>query len=391
MTLSSSLIRCGLLTLGATLAGSAAWAVNGTQLGGYGVKNAMMGGASIALPLDAVAAANNPAGMAFVPDTTSLNLQVFDGQSASGYVLPGNRLNNHTTTPSPEGGGNWSWGSDMTFGISMAGSGAGASYKAPALPVPGAADAKAALSTVEIIPTLTWKARPDLAIGIGLNVGVERFKAQGVIVPTPGGPLALPTHGSKTATGAGLRLGMLWQATPEFALGANYKTKTRMSAMQGYRDDLLAYSNGRIDIPSQYGVGVAWRPVPTVTLAADWLRIDWAGIKLMQDPNGFQWRAQPIVRGGVAWALNDTWTLRAGVSANSRQIDESNLNANLLTPSINSRAYTAGVTMRLNPKSDLSVGYELNPKVTLTGTGASAGTTLSSKVQVLMLGYQRAF
>ena len=391
MTLSSSLIRSGLLTLGATLAGSAAWAVNGTQLGGYGVKNAMMGGASIALPLDAVAAANNPAGMAFVPDTTSLNLQVFDGRSASDYVLPGNRLNNHTTTPSPEGGGNWAWGSDMTLGISLAGSGAGASYKASALPVTGAADAKASLSTIEIIPTLTWKARPDLAIGVGLNLGVERFKAQGVIVPTPGGPLALPTHGTKTATGAGLRLGVLWQATPKFALGANYKTKTRMSAMDGYRDDLLAYSNGRIDIPAQYGFGVAWRALPAVTLAADWLRINWSGIKLMQDPNGFQWRSQPIVRGGVAWALNDSWTLRAGVSANRRQIDESNLNANLLTPSINSRAYTGGVTMRLDAKSDLSVGYELNPKVTLTGTGASTGTTLSSKVQVLMLGYQRAF
>ena len=44
------------------LSGSAC-ASNGILMSGYGVKNASMGGASIALPLDALAAANNPAGM----------------------------------------------------------------------------------------------------------------------------------------------------------------------------------------------------------------------------------------------------------------------------------------------------------------------------------------
>ena len=47
----------------------AAQAINGAQLGGNGVRNASMGGASIALPLDANAAANNPAGMAWVPSS----------------------------------------------------------------------------------------------------------------------------------------------------------------------------------------------------------------------------------------------------------------------------------------------------------------------------------
>ena len=39
---------------------SNAWAVNGIQMNGYGIKNAGMGGASIALPLDASAPVNNP-------------------------------------------------------------------------------------------------------------------------------------------------------------------------------------------------------------------------------------------------------------------------------------------------------------------------------------------
>src|SRR5450631_32701 len=82
-------------------------AVNGALPGGNGIKNASMGGASIALPLDAVAAANNPAGIAFVPSSTTLDLQVFNGHSSADYVLPGNRLENRQTQLAPEGGFIW--------------------------------------------------------------------------------------------------------------------------------------------------------------------------------------------------------------------------------------------------------------------------------------------
>jgi len=210
-------------------------------------------------------------------------------------------------------------------------------------------------------------------------------------VPTAGGPLALPGHGTESATGYGLRLGVLWQATPELWFGANYKTVTKMSSMSGYKNDLLAYRDGKIDLPAQYGVGVSWRPVSGVTLAADWLRIDWSGIKVMQDPNAFYWQDQPVLRGGVQWDIDEKWTLRAGASGNKRQVESTNLNANLLTPSINSRAYTAGVSWRMDRQNEFSLGYEYNPKTTMTGTGPSTGTTLSSTVQFFMLGYQHNF
>src|SRR5471030_3102642 len=81
-----------------------AWAINGAQPGGYGTRNAAMGGASIALPLDAEAAANNPAGLAFVPSSMAFGLQLFHGNSSSQYVLPDNKLRNSQTTVGPEGG-----------------------------------------------------------------------------------------------------------------------------------------------------------------------------------------------------------------------------------------------------------------------------------------------
>lgn len=370
-----------------------AHAINGAQLGGNSVRNAAMGGASIALPLDASAAANNPAGMAYVPSSSTLDMQVFEGKSEASYVLPGNQLNNHQTIPAPQGGFNWQYAPDLALGLSITGSGSGSDYQRAALPVPGAGVAKSKLSTVELIPTVAWKLRDDLAIGLGLTLARQQFSADGVIAPAPvpGGLLPIPGHGTQSTTGTGWRVGVLWKPTTEWSVGANYKARTRMGRLKGYDSDMLAYSNGRIDIPEQYGIGVAWQPTSRLTLAADWLRIQWASIKAMQDPNGFGWKNQPILRLGAAWAVDDRLTLRAGVSSNSRQIGSERAAQNLLVPSVHETAYSAGLSWMMNNDTELSFGYEINPRTTLTGTGASTGTALTSKVQMFMIGMQRRF
>lgn len=386
--------RCQLLAaLAVVFIHADAVAVNGALPGGYGIKNASMGGAAIALPLDAVAAANNPAGMAFVPASTTFGLQVFRGNSSANYAMPGNHLENSQTELAPEGGVNWHMSPQITLGLSIAGSGAGSDYGRPALPVPGAGTAQSTLRVAEIIPAVAWKPRPDLALGVGLTLARQQFDADGVVVPAPvpGGLMPLSGHGRQTAMGAGVRLGALWKATPDWSIGINVKSRTHMGHLKGYDRDLLAYSDGRLDVPAQYGVGVAWQATTGLLLAADWLRIQWGDIKAMQDPGGFAWRNQSVLRFGVAWTLNDRWTLRAGYSRNRGQIDSSRAAQNLLVPSIHEEAYTAGVSWRLTSRSELNAGYELNPRTTLTGTGPSAGTALTSKVQMLLLGFHHTF
>jgi long-chain fatty acid transport protein len=381
------------LTLAAAAFHAGALAVNGALPGGNGIKNAAMGGASIALPLDAVAAANNPAGIALVRSSTTFGLQVFRGHSSAEYVLPGNHLENRQTQMAPEGGLIWQLGSDLSVGVSVAGAGAGSDYGQPALPVPGAGTAKTTLRVAEFIPTVAWKPTPELALGLGLTLAWQQFNADGVIVPAPvpGGLLPLPSHGRQTATGVGLRAGVLWNPAADWSFGANLKSRARMGRLGGYDQDLLVYSEGRLDVPAQYGVGLAWRPTDRLTLAADWLRILWGEIKAMQDPNGFAWRNQPVLRFGAAWTLDERWTLRAGHSRNRRQIEPSRAVQNLLVPSIHEKAYTAGLSWRVDPHSELNLGVELNPRTTMTGTGASAGTSLTSKVQMFLLGYHHTF
>ncbi|WP_457355425.1 OmpP1/FadL family transporter [Roseateles sp. P5_D6] len=370
-----------------------ALAVNGAQPGSFGIKNASMGGASIALPLDATAAANNVAGLGFLPSSWNLGLQVFNGHSSADYVLPGNRLNNRQTQPAPEGGVNWRLDSAWSVGLSLAGSGAGSSYGQTALPVPGADAAKTTLRVAELIPAVAWTPSPGLSLGIGVTLAVEQFEAQGVIVPAPvpGGLAPVPGHGMQSATGAGLRAGLMWRPTEDWTLGLSLKSRSRMGKLEGYDRDLLAYSDGRLDIPAQYGVGLAWRASERLTVAADWLRILWGDIKAMQDPQGFAWRNQPVLRLGASWQFDERWTLRAGLSRNGGQIASSRTVQNLLVPSVNRRAFSVGASWQFDPGAELSLGYELNPKTTLTGTGPSAGTSLTSKVQMLLLGYQHKF
>jgi len=368
----------------------AAWAVNGAQPGGHGAANASMGGAAIALPLDAEAAANNPAGLAVVPTSVTAGVQVFHGNSSSRYVLPGNELSNRNTTAGPEAGVNWHASSDWTLGLSMDFGGAGSDYRQPALPVPGADDAKASLAVIELLPTAAWRPREDLAFGLSLNLARESFDAKGVIVPAavPGGLLALPAHGVQRANGVGVRAGVLWQANPGLSFGANIKSRTRMGRLDGYDQDLLAYSAGHIDIPSEWGVGAAWQATQRLTLAADWLRINWGALALMQDPAGFHWRSQPVARLGAAWACTDDLTLRAGYSRSRRPIAGDRAAQNLLVPSINHQAFTFGASWQPGKAWTLNAGYELDPRTTLDGTGPSAGTSLTSKLQMLFASWQ---
>jgi long-chain fatty acid transport protein len=367
-----------------------AWAVNGAQPGGHGAANASMGGAAIALPLDAEAAANNPAGLALVPTSVTTGLQAFHGNSSSQYAFAGNELSNRSTTVGPEGGVNWHATSDWTLGLSVDVGGAGSDYRHPALPVPGAANAKASLAVVELLPTAAWRPREDMAFGMSLNLAHERFEARGVIIPAavPGGLVPLPDHGARQADGIGVRGGALWQPAPGVSVGATFKSRTRMSRLDGYDQDLLAYSGGHLDIPSEYGLGVAWQATPRLTLAADWLRIDWGSLAVMKDPAGFRWRSQPVVRLGAAWACNEDLTLRAGYSRNRSPITSDRAAQNLLVPSINDQAFTLGTTWQATRASGLSVGYEFDPRTTVHGTGQSTGTSLTSKVQMLFASWQ---
>jgi long-chain fatty acid transport protein len=368
-------------------------AVNGVEPGGHGVENASMGGASIALPLDAISPANNPAGISQVPDSVALNLQIFRGRSTADYVMPGNRLSNLDIGTVPEWGANWHASSSVTIGMAMAAEGAGCRYDRAELPLAGATAPKDTIQVAEVLPTVAWKPVETVSLGLSFDAAYERVESEGVIVPAPvpGGLAELPTHGTRSAHGHGVRAGLLWSPSPSLSIGLNIRSHVHMGALSGYSEDLLASSAGHLDLPSESGVGVAWRPATGVTVAADVLQLRWGRLGIMQDPNGFHWRDQTVLRMGGAWDLSSAWTVRAGYSRNNGGIPATNIDQNLLLPSTVRQAVSAGVTWHMTQASEATLGYELDPTTTVHGTGTSTGTTLHSNAQLFLMGWQTRF
>ncbi|AMP38076.1 OmpP1/FadL family transporter [Ralstonia solanacearum] len=369
-----------------------ACATNGSYITGYGIQSASMGGASIALPQDAIAAANNPAGMAYVGNRLDVGMAVLNGYADTTFGSPGNPQSSHLVAPLPEMGVNYGLTPDTTIGVSVFGAGGKSNYGQPALPVSGAGVAKAFFMQVNVAPTVTYRMSPTLAVGASLVGGYAQFRADGLIGSTSSGePVAVPSHGTATAFGYGAGLGALWKPMPALSLGANYYTKMRYGRLQGYDRDLLASDGGTIDAPRRYGLGVAFGPLSGVTLALDWLRIDWSSVPALSDRASFGWHNQDVLRIGVSFELGTRWKLIAGYSHANSHLDTAHLLANYYVPAVLSRALTLGVTYRIDAANDVSVGYEHDIPRTLVGTGASAGTTMKVGYDFFRIAYAHRF
>jgi long-chain fatty acid transport protein len=118
----------------ATLAAfSSAHATNGPMPHGYGVKAMGMGGASIALPQDAIAAANNPAGMAMVGNRFDLGLSVVIVDPKSSFGGTEFKGDGVKAIPVPDLGYNRVIDERQSIGVSVYGNGVSTVYDTPLL------------------------------------------------------------------------------------------------------------------------------------------------------------------------------------------------------------------------------------------------------------------
>jgi long-chain fatty acid transport protein len=387
-------IRCACVLTASTVAilhGEDARAVNGISLTGTGVMAAGMGGTSIAFPQDSTAAADNPAGMGLIGTRADFGIQLLEPVTDFDYGGPSNRLHTDKVYPVPNGGANWQVTPRLTLGVSLFGVGVGTSYGRPVLPVAGAGVAKSSLQTAIAAPTVTWRLTENNIVGVSLALAYQRFSADGVIVPSGDGTLQpLPSHGTSSAFGYGARLGYIWQATSALTFGASYASRIRMGRLAGYDDDLLAAGDGRIDIGEQYGIGVAYRIVPSLTLAADWLHMDFSNT-VVGAAGGFGWRNQDFFRVGAAWDVDSRWTLRAGFSHGNRPIGSSVVAQNLLSAMPCSTSVSTGFTWRFSKNDEISGVAEYDFPTTVNGSGESTGSRIRTKAVIVGLSYGHRF
>jgi long-chain fatty acid transport protein len=370
-----------LLPLAALLLSTQALATDGYFSHGYGVKSQGMGGVGIALPQDALAAATNPAGMGLIGDRIDFGVTWFrpireaeiegNGAGMNGTY----KANESKNFFIPEFGYNKVINDQLSLGVSVYGNGGmNTDYNRP-IPLFGNTKAGIDMAQLFIAPTLAWKINETHTVGVSVNLAYQRFEAKGLQNFDNGNYSSsvgnVTNRGHDNSYGAGLHLGWIGKINDAVSLGATYQTKTYMTKFDKYKG--LFAEQGDFDVPEQYGVGVAIKASPKLTLAADVQRINYGDVDSvgasitnmtvrqipLGDNNGagFAWRDVTAYKLGASYAWDDNLTLRAGYNHSSQPIRKSETLFNMLAPGVVQDHLTLGATWVLPNKSELSFAY----------------------------------
>lgn len=367
---------------------------------GYGMKATGMGGAALALTNDTMGGANNPASMVWVGTRLDLGAEVFRpyrDAERRGSALPtlnGRVESGRTAFLIPEFGYARPLRSDLSVGVSVYGNGGmNTSYPqgsfdcgaGPANILCGQGTLGVDLVQLTVAPTVSYKLNERHSIGASLLLTLQRFKAEGLqafdnapgFPPFTGAPGSVTNRGTDNSTGVGLRLGWLGRLTDTVSVGASYAPKTHMRPFDKYRG--LFAGGGDFDIPSHYGLGVAITPTPALTIAADWMRINYGEVASVGRPSlpvaplgapdgpGFGWRDIDVVKLGAEWKLSDAWTLRGGVSHGRNPIRAADVTFNILAPGVMTTHYALGFTRAWSGGHELTGALMVAPRRSVTG------------------------
>lgn len=393
----------------AALAPCAALATIGYFAHGYGIKAKSMGGVGIALPQDALAAASNPAGIAWVGNRIDLGVDLFTPDRGSSIAGNGAGLNgtyDGSDTKSfliPEFGYNRALNQDLTFGVAVYGNGGmNTDYKTnPFAAIGGTGSAGVDLIQLFVAPTLAWNSG-NHSFGASFNLAYQRFKAEGLQAFDNAGfsssPGNVTNRGYDDSTGFGVRVGWTGQVSPGVTLGATYQTKTKMGEFDKYRG--LFAEQGGFDIPENFGAGIAMKATPKLTVAADVLRINYGDVASVGNKidclfvgacklgaangAGFGWQNTTVYKIGFAYELNPGTTLRAGYVKLNQPIPASQTFFNIIAPGVVEDHVTLGLTLEMSKASELSVMYMHAFEKKVSGSGSIPGILAGGEANLRM-------
>jgi long-chain fatty acid transport protein len=134
----------------------------------------------------------------------------------------------------------------------------------------------------------------------------------------------------------------------------------------------LFAEQGDFDIPSSYGMGLAIKASPALTLAADiqrtlYSKVDSVGNSInnlfsnnqlgTDNGPGFAWKDVTAIKLGASYAYNNALTVRAGYNHSSQPIRKNETLFNVLAPGVVQDHLTFGATWSLSDQSEISLAY----------------------------------
>ncbi len=403
MTRKQNTLRLSVLaTVACLFAQTSAYATNGYFSHGYGIVAKGMGGAATAMTQDSFGGANNPASMVWVGNRIDVGADWFqpsrDAQRAGAGIptLNGVSKSSHTNFVIPEFGYNRILADDMSFGLSVYGNGGlNTSYAQGRTNcgspsgnnlLCGSGNLGVDMMQLIIAPTLAKKLTADHSVGISLLVGYQRFKADGLqafdnapgFPPFTGAPGSVTNKGYDSSTGFGIRLGYLGKINSNIAVGAAYASKMNMKEFSKYKG--LFAENGDFDIPANFNIGVVITPDQKTTVAVDFQRISYSGVKSINNASlpmaplgaangpGFGWKDVDVLKLGAAYRLTEQLQLRAGYNHGSNPISAQDVTFNIIAPGTVQTHYTMGLTYAVSKGSEISASYMHAPRKDVSGS-----------------------
>jgi long-chain fatty acid transport protein len=380
-----------------------AFATDGYFSHGFGVKSEGIGGVGIALPQDGLAAATNPAGTAFVQDRLDLGINYFvpkrNAEITGNNLGPGGTDNGNyngdgnASSLIPEFGYIYNINPSVTTGLAVYGNGGmNTSYSNNPFAKFGNTGAGGInLAQLFVTPSVAYKLNENNALGLGVNFAYQQFSAQGLGAFAQTGanqssisPSNVTDNGTDTSTGWGGRLGWTGKITPDLTLGATWASKISASKFSKYSG--LFVNGGSFDIPENYGVGLAYKIIPTWTVALDVSRILYSGVNAVANPlsnltvqgnplgsangAGFGWRDITVTKIGVSYDYAADVTLRAGYNHSDQAIPNDQTFFNILAPATVQDHLTLGGTWKATSGNELSVAYTYGFKQTVNGSNS---------------------
>ncbi len=365
-------------------------ATNGYFAHGYGTPYVAMGGAGVALPLNTVAPATNPAADSFLTGY-DLSVGLFNPNreytvtgNPSGYpgtfgLAPGTVTSSNSLFYMPNIGANWKTGEKTTVGLVVYGNGGmNTTYDSPTF---YAGRTGVDLSQLFMAPTVTYRVAEGHAFGVSPIVAYQRFQAEGLqnFAALSSDPSCLTNNGYAQSFGWGARIGYLGKITDWLSVGAAYQTRISMGKMDEYCG--LFAEDGAFDVPQNWTAGVAVVPLPGLTVALDVQEIYYSQVNSVGNamiPNlmiaplgatngaGFGWHDVTAYKAGLQYEAGAGWVLRAGYSYAAQPVPSSEVLFNILAPGIVEHHVTAGVSKEVGQRTraHLSVMHALSNSVT---------------------------
>ena len=306
---------------------------------GTGIKNRALAGAGVAFPQDAMTAATNPAGMAFVGNRFDIGLVLFSpsrGYSAGGSGVNGNNgaftlgLGSENSGDDvfliPSFGINYMLTERDAIGLSVYGNGGmnttydsgsaildpDGSGPAPVSTLPGAfGGGTAGVDLFQVFFNLSYahKFSDNFSAGISPVFAVQGFRGNGLdtfagytkTFAESGGtvvPDSLTGNGQNYSYGGGVQVGALAKdvvGTADF--GISYRSKMYMDEFDDYSD--LFAEDGDFDIPSTLWVGFVVDLTEKLTLVADYQKIWYGNIDTLNNDVQNIFNCPTVGQGGV--------------------------------------------------------------------------------------------